>query len=427
MKAYGIPYAVGTLEGIGLIAVLRTPFVCLIVVALMLTACVRPVIVGTQGGHCDRGFTAVAASDELRRMTIYSPDVQYRVEELIQQAGQNLDATLRCSKETGEQTVTYTFQVWTLEDLKNWRSLAPTPPPLPTPSPEPNTEEGTAGNSDARSEKQRESNPTIVGNPGGECDYGPTSISAEPEVNLVAHPGTSLHYGPVSYLNFAAELNGYDTEDCSRSTGESPVYYTLHIRSVDELKAYGALAQKSDRLKLDLIKATEIVKAGPTPTPRPCFYEMAYLYAITDPHHPDYEASLERGESWVMWSSEPSSCLPNEPTGSIRTQSVSVFDGWVAGAEIPCPTHASRGSRCALASPPPTPTSRPLPTSTPAPRTCFTERATLRGPEGALYFEWVPKARPCGSHEPAGSVKKQDVPGEKEVFELFGTPRPWER
>ena len=52
---------------------------------------------------------------------------------------------------------------------------------------ESNTEDrggGTAGNSDARGEKQRESNPTIRGNPGGECDHGPTSISAEPEVNL---------------------------------------------------------------------------------------------------------------------------------------------------------------------------------------------------------------------------------------------------
>ena len=62
-------------------------------------------------------------------------------------------------------------------------------------------------------------------------------------------------------------------------------------------------------------------------------------------------------------------------------------------------------------------------TSTPTPRTCSTERATLLGPEGALYFEWVSETRPCSSHESAGSVKRQDVPGEKEVFELFGTPR----
>ena len=65
------------------------------------------------------------------------------------------------------------------------------------------------------------------------------------------------------------------------------------------------------------------------------------------------------------------------------------------------------------------------PTPTPAPRMCATEWATLRGPEGELYFEWVPKARLCEPHEPTGSVKKQDVP--EEVFELFGTPHPWER
>ena len=65
---------------------------------------------------------------------------------------------------------------------------------------------GTAGNSDARGEGQW-SNPAIRGNPGGECDHGPTSISAEPEVNLVAHPGTSLHYSTVPQLNLAAELN----------------------------------------------------------------------------------------------------------------------------------------------------------------------------------------------------------------------------
>ena len=243
MKAYGIPYAVGTLEGIGLIAVLRTPFVCLIVVALMLTACVRPVIVGTQGGHCDRGFTSVATSDELRRMVLYSPDVQYWVEELIQQAGQNLDATLRCSRESGEQTVTYTFQVWTLEDLKNWRSLVPT----------------------------------------------------------------------------------------------------------------------SDTTKvIETIEAVEIIEVEITKT------------------------------------------APTAVSAS--------------------PTPRTKGPTLTLI---PIPTSLPTPTPTPAPRMCATEWATLQGPEGELYFEWVPKARLCEPHEPTGSVKKQDVP--EEVFELFGTPHPWER
>ena len=267
---------------------------------------------------------------------------------------------------------------------------------------------GTAGNSDARGEKQRGSNPAIRGNPGGECDHGPTSISAEPEVNLVAHPGTSLHYSTVPQLNLAARLNRDDTEACFYSTGEPPVYYTLHIRSVDELRTYGALAEEGgyDQFTLDMIKATEIVKAAPTPTPRPCFFEETIL----------------RGKSYLEFVMRPSPCRPGESTGTIRR---TIPDGWIVGTEVPCPTHASRDARCALASPPPTPTSLPTPTPTPAPRMCATEWATLRGPEGELYFEWVPKARLCEPHEPTGSVKKQDVP--EEVFELFGTPHPWER
>ena len=152
--------------------------------------------------------------------------------------------------------------------------------------------------------------------------------------------------------------NDSSTEDCFYSTGEPPVYYTLHIRSVDELRTYGALAEEGgyDQFTLDMIKATEIVKAAPTPTP-----EVA--------------------------KAAPTFAVPTPTARLVRT----------------------------------TPTQRWISTPTPAPKTCFTEQATLRGPEGALYFEWVPKARLCDSHEPTGSVKRQPVP--EEVRELFRQER----
>ena len=105
--------------------------------------------------------------------------------------------------------------------------------------------------------------PAIIGKTGGECDRGPTSISAAPEVASAAQPGTLLHLGPVSYLNYAANLNMMETEDCAFRHGIAPVYYTLHIRDLDELQVYGKLAKKAGDFKLDRIMQTDVAPPPP--------------------------------------------------------------------------------------------------------------------------------------------------------------------
>ena len=105
--------------------------------------------------------------------------------------------------------------------------------------------------------------PTIVGKTGGECDKGPTAITAAPEVAQKAQPGTLLHYGPVSYINYAAELNKWATEDCAFGNDALPVYYTLHINDLDELRAYGQLAKRADDFKLDRIMQMDVVPSTP--------------------------------------------------------------------------------------------------------------------------------------------------------------------
>ena len=99
--------------------------------------------------------------------------------------------------------------------------------------------------------------PTFIGSPDLDavCERGPTSVSAEADVSRAAPPGSMLNYTAVAYLQYAAKLNRWATEDCALETGEPPVYYTLHIRHVPELELYGALAESSANLKYDKIQA----------------------------------------------------------------------------------------------------------------------------------------------------------------------------
>ena len=187
----------------------------------------------------------------------------------------------------------------------NVPSTSPLDPALQIPE---SRADNTAANDDLRANKHRNSDPVIVGNPGGQCDHGPTHISAEPDVSRAAHPGTMLHYGPVTFMNYAAEQNRYETEACALSTGDSPVNYTLHIRSIDELKAYGALAKNSRNLKLDLILATEVTKTAPTPTPEICIRE-----------HPSL-VGKGKSDGYIEWFQITHPCNPDQPPGSVVKQ-----------------------------------------------------------------------------------------------------------
>ena len=99
--------------------------------------------------------------------------------------------------------------------------------------------------------------PDILGSYGGECDRGPTSILLASEIALRALPTTTLYYN-VAFVEYAAEWNGYETEECSHSTGQPPVHYGLRIRSVDDLKVYAELTYRdASALKLDRILAND--------------------------------------------------------------------------------------------------------------------------------------------------------------------------
>ena len=99
--------------------------------------------------------------------------------------------------------------------------------------------------------------PDILGSYGGECDRGPTSILLASEIALRAIPTTTLYYN-VALVEYAAEWNGYETEECSHSTGQPPVHYGLRIRSIDDLKVYAELTYRdASALKLDRILAND--------------------------------------------------------------------------------------------------------------------------------------------------------------------------
>ena len=167
----------------------------------------------------------------------------------------------------------------------------PTPPVTPTPD-----IEATVG-----------SEPVFVGTYGGECDRGPTSISAEPEVSAAAVPGTTLHYRTVPVLSFAARENKYATADCAYRVGVPAVYYTLHIRSVAELEAYGGLARNSSRFTLDRILATKVEPLVPTPTPGVCIRMQAYRMSKSG-----------GGDAYVQWHPHEYPCRHGESAGSVR-------------------------------------------------------------------------------------------------------------
>lgn len=160
------------------------------------------------------------------------------------------------------------------------------------------------------------SGPVFIGSYGGECDRGPTSISVEPQVSNTARPGTSLHYQTVPALNLAARDNKYETDDCAYDLSVPPVYYTLHIWSVPQLKAYGNLAGKNfTQFQRERILATEVEAFVPTPTPGLCIYQRAVL-----------RGKIDSDDKYVEWLPEEYRCSPGEPTGSVRWQELE--DEW---------------------------------------------------------------------------------------------------
>ena len=77
--------------------------------------------------------------------------------------------------------------------------------------------------------------PLIIGQTGGECDFGYTSVRFADRLRDDIHYGSSLgHYADI--LIFNADLNLERTLTCSEDTGESSVEYTLQIRTEAELK-----------------------------------------------------------------------------------------------------------------------------------------------------------------------------------------------
>ena len=177
--------------------------------------------------------------------------------------------------------------------------------------------------------------PTYLGNSKGACERGPTSVSAEPAVNNAAPPGSLLNYTTVVYLQYAAKINLWATEDCASNTGEPPVYYALHLRSVQELELYGALAKRSDDLKLDKIHAAWAAGATagveveiPTTTPGMCTYSIPSL-DITD----DYK--------YIVWYPNPYRCDPGHTPGSSHRRHLP--DEWRQYADNPPPTTLAGG------------------------------------------------------------------------------------
>ena len=146
-------------------------------------------------------------------------------------------------------------------------ALATIAAPMPTPEP---TEPEMVDTTDV-ADVPALPEPTFIGSPDFKsiCEHGPTGVSAETDVSRAAPPGSMLNYTAVAYLQYAAKLNRWATEDCALQTGEPPVHYTLHIRHIPELELYGALAKNSTNLKYDKIQAawTAYVPTPPTATP----------------------------------------------------------------------------------------------------------------------------------------------------------------
>ena len=76
--------------------------------------------------------------------------------------------------------------------------------------------------------------PLIIGETGGECDFGYTNVAFATGLRDNLHPGDSLTFA-TQILLFNADLNFEKTLACSADTGELPVEYTLQIRTEAEL------------------------------------------------------------------------------------------------------------------------------------------------------------------------------------------------
>ena len=99
---------------------------CLVVtfISLSLLSCTSPTTVGQTGGVCDAGYTGLAAPDDLKKMIELSYEVESYAEVLVWEAGNNLAATMECSRVTGNPPVTYTLQIRSLEELMTYGEMA---------------------------------------------------------------------------------------------------------------------------------------------------------------------------------------------------------------------------------------------------------------------------------------------------------------
>ena len=80
-----------------------------------------PVIVGKTGGACDRGYTNVAVSNEVRAEAQYGTVARWELEILLFNAEISLEETLQCAAGTGNPAVTYTLQIRTVDEISEWR------------------------------------------------------------------------------------------------------------------------------------------------------------------------------------------------------------------------------------------------------------------------------------------------------------------
>ncbi len=236
--------------------------------------------------------------------------------------------------------------------------------------------------------------PTYMGfpDPDAVCERGPTGVSAEPEVTRAAPPGSLLNYTTVAYLQYAAKLNRWATEDCARSTGEPLAYYNLHLRSVAELELYGKLARNSANLKHEKIQAAWAAYV-PTPEQGWCKYNQPILsYPVGEDGY--------RHISWREIEREP--CRDGDDPGT-----------YARPEDMPAEWRQYSGV---------------APTKIPPPM-CTVHTAKLENRYGARfgtkpYLLWAYRRQPCEPGQPEGSVVR-DIPAEWEQY--VDNPRPTRR
>ena len=96
------------------------------------------------------------------------------------------------------------------------------------------------GRATAKAQAQESTLPLIIGQTGGECDFGHTGVAFSRTLRDRLHPGDSVGYR-AEILIFNARLNLERTISCSEDTGESPVEYVLQILTETELKHWASL------------------------------------------------------------------------------------------------------------------------------------------------------------------------------------------